>query len=119
VAQVNFQSAPGQASTILSIPATAATGTTADGVNYANVVTQAGEVVVVGTEPLLRAKTDASNGRTLSLFAPIGNYQLQYATSLAAPVQWTTLMTCAQTNVAQTVSLDSAEPMIFYRLQQF
>jgi hypothetical protein len=119
VAQVNFQSAPGQPSTIFSIPATSAAGSTADGANYANVVTQAGEVVVVGAAPLLRPQACASHGRKLSLFANPGNYQLQYTTSLAAPVIWTPLMTYQQTNVAQTVALDSANPVVFYRLQQF
>ena len=118
VAQVNFQSAPGQPSTVFKISATTADGNTADGSTYANVVVQAGEVVVVGNDPLLRPLSDASRGRTLTLFANPGTYELQYATSLAAPVNWTPLMTCQLTNVAQTVSLDSAEPVIFYRLQQ-
>jgi hypothetical protein len=34
------------------------------------------------------------------------------------PVTWTPLTTYEQTTVAQTVSLDSSEPVIFYRLQQ-
>lgn len=118
VAQVNFQSALGQPSTIFSIPASTATGSTADGANYANVVTQAGEVVVVGTAPLLRPQAGTGHGRTLSLFAKPGNYQLQYTTSLAAPVIWTPLMNYQQTSVAQTVALDPSAPVIFYRLQQ-
>ena len=119
VAQITFQSAPGQPSTILSIPATAAFGSTADGAAYANVVTQPGEVVVVGAQPLLRPQSDPVLGRTISLYANPGTYELQYATSLTQPVTWTPLTTYQQTNVVQTVSLDSANPFIFYRLQQF
>ena len=118
VAQVNFQAAPGQASTIFSLPVAAAAGDTADGATYANVLAQPGEVVVVGADPLLRPLAEASHGRTLSLYANPGTYQLLYTTSLAAPVTWTPLMTYQQTNVAQTVSLDASEPVIFYRLQQ-
>ena len=77
-----------------------------------------GEVVLVGADPLLRPQADASHGRVLSLFAPVGTYELQYATSLVPPAVWTPLMTYQQTNVVQTVSLDSAQPVIFYRLRQ-
>ncbi len=119
VAQVNFEVSVGLPSTIFSIPVSAATGTTADGSTYANVEAKAGEVVVVGNNPLLRPQADTSQGRTLTLFANPGNYELQYATSLTPPVAWTPLMDYQQTNVAQTVSLDSDNPVIFYRLQQF
>jgi len=117
VAQVNFQAAPGLSSAILSIPVTAATGNTAGGSAYANVVGQSGEVAVVGTQIILRPQVDPVLGRTLSLYANPGTYQLLYTTSLASPVNWTPLMTYQQTNAVQTVSLDSANPVIFYQLQ--
>jgi hypothetical protein len=118
VAQVNFQAAPSPASAIFSLPASAASGTAIDGTAYANVTAQPGEVVVVGDTPLLRPQVDPVNGRTLSLYANPGTYQLLYTTSLLAPVTWSTLMTYEQTNVAQTVSLDSSNPAVFYQLQQ-
>ncbi len=118
IAQVNFKSVCGQPSAIFPIPATAATGTAAAGSTFANVIVQSGEVVVVGSNPLLRPKTDASGARTLSLFANPGNYQLQYTTSLVPPVTWTPLIRHQQSNIAEDVSLDSAAPIIFYRLQQ-
>jgi len=119
VAQVNFQTAAGQpSSVILSIPATSASGNTADGDTYANVLVEPGQVVVVGTQPILSPQSDPVLGRTLSLFANPGTYELQYATAFTTPMNWTTLMTYQQTNVAQTISLDSANPVVFYRLQQ-
>lgn len=118
VAQLDFQAAAGQTSTIFSLPVVAGSGNTSGGTAYANVLAQPGEVVVVGADPLLRPQADAGHGRALSLYANPGTYQLLYTTSLAAPVTWTPLMTYQQTNVAQTVSLDSSEPVIFYRLQQ-
>lgn len=117
-AQVNFQVAAGQASSVISIPATLATGATADGLTYANVAVQAGEVAVVGAQPMLQPSANVNLGRTLSLFANPGSYQLQYATSLAPPVTWTPLMTYQQTNLIQTVPVTSDQPVVFYRLQQ-
>ncbi|HEX4349693.1 MAG TPA: fibronectin type III domain-containing protein, partial [Verrucomicrobiae bacterium] len=102
VAQVNFQAAPGQSSGILNIPVTAATGNTAAGSAYANVVASSGEVVVVGTQTILRPLADPVLGRTLSVYANPGTYQLLYTTSLTSPVNWTPLMTCQQTNAVQT-----------------
>ena len=119
VAQVNFQAASDQASTVIySLPASSASGATADGTAYANVSAQAGEVVVVGDQPLLRPQANAAAGRTLTLYANPGNYQLLYTTSLTAPVIWTPLMTYQQTNAAQSVSLDPTIPAVFYQLQQ-
>ena len=118
VAQLNFQAAPGQTSGIFSIPTATASGNAADGSTYNNVVGLAGKVIVVGYDPLLRPQVDANLTRSLTLFANPGSYELQYATSLVAPVTWTPLMTCQQTNIEQTMPLDSAEPVIFYRLQQ-
>jgi hypothetical protein len=117
VAQVNFQAADGQSTAILNIPATAASGSTADGAAYGNVLTCAGEVTVVGPQPMLRPQAIAA-GRCMSLLANPGTYELQYTTSLVDPVNWLPLMTYQQTNASQTVSLDAAEPVIFYRLQQ-
>jgi len=117
VAQVDFRTLSSPTTIILTIPAAAA-GDTAAGTAYANTQAQAGEVVVVGDQPLLRPQTTAGSGRTLSLYANPGTYELQSTASLAAPVTWTTLTTCQQSNAAQSVSLDAANPTIFYRLRQ-
>ncbi len=119
VGQVNFQAAAGQTSTLAySISAGSVAGSTADATAYANVSAQAGEVVVVGNQPMLRPQAATGAGRTLTLFANPGNYQLLTTTSLLAPVTWTPLMTCQQTNAAQSVSLDPTIPAVFYQLQQ-
>ncbi len=119
VGQVNFQAAAGQPSTLAySIPASSASGNTADGTSYANVLSQSGEVVVVGNQPMLRPRASAGAGRSLTLYANPGNYQLLYTTSLNTPVAWIPLMTYQQTNAAQSISLDSTLPSVFYQLQQ-
>ena len=119
VALINFQSTPSQPSTVYTIPATGAAGTTAGGASYANVVTQAGDVTVVGAQPLLRPVNSGSGTtRILSLYATAGSYELQYATALTSPMQWNTLATYQQSNAVQTVSLNNTNPTVFYRLHQ-
>ena len=117
VAQVNFQAVSGAATVILQISAATVSVSTADGIAYANVLGGTGQVVVVSAEPVLQPKPASEPGRTLSLFANPGNYELQSTSSLAPP-NWTTLTTYVQTNIAQTVSVDGAAPTIFYRLHR-
>jgi len=119
VAELSFQAAPGQPSNIFGITATAATANTADGSSFDSVPVQAGEVVVVGNHPLLCPQANRGSGRALTLYANLGTYQLQSTTSLTPPISWSPLMTCQQTNIMQTVSLDSIQQVVFYRLQQF
>ncbi len=118
VAQINFQTAASPCSTIYTLPVSNASGTTADGTTYANVTSQPGEVVVVGATPLLRPQTDPTLGRSLTLYANPGTYQLQYTTSLIQPIDWQLLTTYSPTNVAENLPLDSANPAVYYRLQQ-
>jgi hypothetical protein len=116
-AQINFQSVSGQPSAILSIPVSATSGNTASGTAYVNTVAQAGEVVVVGPQTIMRPYANAATGRTLSLYASPGTYQLVYTTCLAAPGSWKPLLTYQQTNAVQSIALDSSNPVVFYRLQ--
>lgn len=115
VGQLNFQAVSGLPTAILSIPATTASGSAATGAKYANVLMPSGEVVMVGSVPMLRPQVTTRSQRTLSLYALPGTYTLQCTTNL---VNWTALTTYAQTNVFQTVALDPAIPHIFYRLHK-
>jgi hypothetical protein len=117
VAQVGFQAVSGRSSAIYNLPATVS-GNTAAGAAYLNVSAAAAEVAVIGPQSILRPVSHAASGRALSLYAQPGAYALQYTTSLAAPVTWTTLTSYQQTNLLQTVSLDASKPVVFYRLQQ-
>lgn len=115
VGQLNFQAVSGLPTSILSIPATTASGSAATGAKYANVLMPAGEIVVVGSVPMLRPQVTTSSQRTLSLYALPGTYTLQSSTNL---VNWTALTTYAQTNVTQTLALDPTIPHIYYRLHK-
>ena len=118
-AQINFQAAPGQTSAFLTLPVASVSAGKADGSVFANLSAEAGEAVVIGINSLMRSQFDTAHGRTLALYANPGiAYQLQYATNLAAPIAWQPLQNYQPTNLLQTVSLDSAQPVIFYRLMQ-
>jgi hypothetical protein len=118
VGQINFQAVSGMSSSIYSIPMSTAAGSMANGANYNNIVAPPGEVVVVGSSPLLRTQLTTNGGRSLKVYANSGTYQLQYTTSLNSPVVWTTLSTYAQTNLTQITALNSTNASIFYRLHQ-
>ncbi len=118
-AQIHFQVGADQTSAFLNVPITSVTANKADGTTFSNLGIQAGEVVVIGINPLLRPAVSTDQGRVLSLYTNPGiNYQIQYSTNLAATVAWQPLQNFQPTNVLQTVNLDSANPIIFYRLMQ-
>jgi hypothetical protein len=120
VGQINFQTAADQPQSILcSLPSAGSSASTVDGLAYGNVTVQPGEVVIVGNQPMLRPQASGSDtGRSLSLYAIPGSYQLWYSTSLLDPVTWQPAFSYEQTNVVQTVTLDDTLPVVFYRLQQ-
>jgi len=119
IAQLNFLAQPGQPSAFLNVQVAAASGSKSDGSSYLNVSSQPGEVVVVGSNPLLQSQTTGSQGRTLTLFGnPGANYQVQYATNLVPPVVWLPLLNHQQGNLNESIDLDNSQPVVYYRLQQ-
>ena len=118
-AHIHFLAQADQTSAFLAVPITSATANKANGATFSNLGSQDGEVVVVGTQPLLRPVADPDQGRVLSLYTnPALNYQIQFSTNLTATVAWQTLQNFQPTNLVQRVNLDSANPNIFYRLMQ-
>ena len=118
-AQINFQAAAGQDSAFIELPISSISVNTADGSTFTNTAPETEEVVVIGTNPLLRPQYSASQGRTLTLYAnPGANYAIQYATDLAAPNSWQALEDFQPTNLAESMNLDSANPAVYYRLRQ-
>ncbi len=117
-AQINFL-ALNQTSAFLPLTVSSATANKADGATFANVSAQNGEVVVIGVNPLLRPQFNPDQGRVLSIYSTPGNsYEVQSTTNLSAPVTWQSVQTVQATNLLQTISLASADPVIFYRLKQ-
>lgn len=120
VGRIDFQTARGQPlSPLCLLPFAGSSANAVDGSAYGNVTVQPGEVVIVGNQPTLCPQASESNpGRTLSVYAMPGSYQLWYTTSLVAPVTWQPAFSYQQTNAVQTVTLDDALPVVYYRLQQ-
>ena len=118
-AQISCQAAAGQPSAFLPLKASSILASKSDGSAFKNTVSESGEVVVIGRQPLLRPQSIAGQGRVLSLYAnPEANYQLLSSTNLLAPVVWQPVQNFQPTNLLQTLSLASSEPVIFYRLVQ-
>jgi Fibronectin type III domain len=119
IGQLNFLAAPGQSSTFLNLPVSAVAAAKTDGSAFSTTFGEIGEVVVVGTNPLLRPHASDGQGRTVTIYAnPGAAYQLQQATSLSPPVSWQPSQDYLPTNVLQNINLDSVNPIVFYRLMQ-
>jgi len=84
---------------------------------YSNYVSHPGAIAVVQDKPLLIAGLGASHSRNLTLLGRLNeSYQLQFSTNLSGV--WHPLLDYTQTNGAISISLDSSNAMIFYRLYQ-
>ena len=119
-AQINFQAAIGKTSAFYELPVSSLSANKFSGLTFATAEPGSGEVVAIGAYPLLRSQFNASQGRSLTLYANPGiNYQLQYTTNgLTTATQWQTLQGYQPNSIEGTVNLDSANPVVFYRLMQ-
>ena len=119
-AQINFQAAIGKTSAFYELPVSSLSANKFSGSTFATAEPGSGEVVAIGAYPLLRSQFNASQGRSLTLYANPGiNYQLQYTTNgLTTATQWQTLQGYQPNSIEGTVNLDSANPVVFYRLMQ-
>lgn len=81
--------------------------------------TAAANIMAPDPVPRLMAAVSTNLGRNLTAFGKLGvTYQLQYSTNLAQPLAWYPLLNYVQTNGVMTINVDSAAPIIFYRLFQ-
>ena len=121
LAQLNFTLASNLPSAFLPVPVKSIQVTNSDGSATTNVQAQAGQVVIVGQQPLLQTMLGAGGQRSLALYGlPFSSYQLQYATNLANPIQWYNLMRAPMTNLLQVFTGLATHPAaIFYRAYQF
>jgi hypothetical protein len=74
-------------------------------------------VAVVQDKPLLLVGLGTNQNRNLTLLVRLGtNYQMQFSTNLSSG--WYPAMNYLQTNGAITISIDSSNAVIFFRLYQ-
>jgi len=94
---------------------------TAAGVPVVNLFGGAGQVVIVGSAPLVQATLGPNQSRLLTLYGrPNASYLIQYATNLNSPVVWYNAFAVGLTNSVATLPLASTGPdIIFYRAAQF
>jgi hypothetical protein len=117
VAQISVQTQASQPSAFVSLPVRNISGAKPDGSLYLYTMPNAGQVAIVNSRPLLAPATTTATTRTLTAFGNVGTtYQLQSSSNPSSSV-WTPVLTYTQTNTAQILSIDPANPFILYRLQ--
>jgi hypothetical protein len=117
IAQLSFQTVSNQSSAFVNLTVRNLNAAKPDASGYLNYVSVPGQVAVVGGRPLLAGGFDANTNRTLTAYGNVGaRYQLQWSSNPGLPNSWTALPTYTQTNIAQSLSVDLTNPLIFYRL---
>jgi hypothetical protein len=118
LAQLNFTVVTNQASAIVPVIPQVQQAVSADGSLTTNFQAQAGQILIIGRQPILQPLPATPGGvRSLALFGnPGANYELQASTNLSNPVAWRNVLSIPMTNLVQLVSgLDTNPPAIFYR----
>jgi MBG domain (YGX type) len=119
IAQLSFTAISNEYSAFVSLPFTDVSATKPDGSSYTNYITSTARIAVIEGQPLLWASLSANSARELTLYGRLGvSYELQYSTNLAVPGAWDLALSYVQTNGAMTISADSGNPNIFYRIFQ-
>ena len=114
---LSFNAATNPVSGFITLPITSLSAIKPGGASYGNYLTQAGTVIVVQNEPLIRANLDTNQSRSLLLYGKLGtDYQVLFSTNLNLADGWQMLLSYTQTNGVITLPLPATNPAIFYRL---
>lgn len=121
IGQIGFTAAANSPSGAIPLTFQQLSARTAAGVPVVNLFGGAGQVVIVGSQPLVQASLGLNQARILTLYGkPNANYFIQYATNLNPPVVWYNAFPVGLTNFVATIPLASVGPdIIFYRAVQF
>jgi hypothetical protein len=118
VAQLSFQVPAGHASAFLTLPIHDISAIKPDSSAYVAYLPTDGQVTIVNSNPLLQPAITSETNRTLTAFGNVGTtYQLQSSMTPTVPTSWGVVMTYAQTNISQTLTVSPSNPLVFYRLQ--
>jgi len=118
LAQLNFTIVTNQASGYVSVTPLVQQAVNSDGTFTTNFVTQAGQVLIIGRQPVLQPLPTTSAGvRSLVLYGnPGSNYELQASTNVHSPAAWQNVLSVPMTNLSQVITgLDTNHPAVFYR----
>jgi hypothetical protein len=119
LAQLHFHTTNGQASALVPLTIESFTYTQASDGPEPTLLLNAGRVVILGTQPLLEARTVGSQ-RQLVIYGKVGtNYTIQSKTSLAPTATWANRSTLTMTNNIRVVPAPSqTAPLIYFQLRQ-
>jgi hypothetical protein len=119
IGSLSFQSLPSQPSGYINLPIGSLTAAKPSSSLYVNAIPTAGQVAIVNGLAMLQANATSSSSRNLTVLAKVGNsYQVQYCTNFGPSAVWYPLLTYAQTNISQSVTVDPTLGQVFYRIQQ-
>lgn len=116
IGQLTFQVAAQPATADLTLAMGSAVATKANSVQFSSPTSSVGNVVVVGSQPLLKPSATLNSGKTLTVYGNLeSEYQVQASSNLKS---WETVLTYEQTNLTQEVTLPASGPIVFYRVVQ-
>ena len=117
VGHLSFQTAPSQPSAFVYLPLQILSAMKPNGIPYANPVPDMERVVVVNDVPLMESHASDGTNMNVTLYGKVGaNFQLQGLTDLGVQESWQPLLNYSQTNIQETVTVDTTQQRGFYRL---
>jgi hypothetical protein len=94
-------------------------GTKSDGSRVGNTFGIGGQVVMIGSQPLLQSWLGSNSQRMLTIYGnPGASYQTWFNTNLLT-TNWLAGWRIPQTNLSQVYEADEQFPQVFYRAMQF
>jgi hypothetical protein len=118
LAQLNFTAASQLHSAFVPLNLSQLTGTQSDGTPAPKPGTGAGQVLLIGLEPMLVASLGPDAGRLVTLYGnPLASYELDDSANLGGP--WQELMRVPLTNTFAVLPVSNSLPQVFYRAYEF
>jgi hypothetical protein len=120
LADLRFTAVAGQTSAFVPLLINEVAAWTTNGTLVGNTVGVAGQLVVIGEQPLLEAMLSTNGQRILILYGRPGtNYIIEATTDLANPLGWQSASpSIGMSNLVQVVDAPTnAGPIIFYRVR--
>ena len=119
VGLLSFAALTNQSSAFVPLPIINVSGHKPDGGQAASAYGQAGQVVIIGNEPLLEAALGTNDERLLTLYGnPGASYQMAYSTNLLT-TNWVPAWQGTMTNLWEVFQADQTAPQLFYRAWGF
>jgi hypothetical protein len=119
VGLLSFAALTNQSSAFVPLAIINVSGHKPDGGLAASAYGQAGQVVIIGKEPLLEAALGTNDQRLLTLYGnPGASYQMAYSTNLLT-TNWVPVWQGTMTNLSEVFQADHTPSQLFYRAWEF